>query len=81
MKNLSCYTNILLQTNSVHFKPIFCKTNPSKLLFDVDQIASEFMKTNKSDASVKTPWRMVTRLQTRRTREHRPESPLARPDP
>jgi hypothetical protein len=28
---------------------------------DVDQIASEFMKTNRSDVSVKTPRRMVTR--------------------
>jgi hypothetical protein len=31
---------------------------------DVDQIASEFMKTNKSDVSVKTPRRMVTCSQT-----------------
>jgi hypothetical protein len=48
---------------------------------DVDQIASEFMKTNKSDVSVKTPQRMVTRSQTRRTRELRPDGPSARPDP
>jgi hypothetical protein len=44
---------------------------------DVDQIASEFMKTNRSDVSMKTPWRMVTRSQTRRTREHRPDGPLS----
>jgi hypothetical protein len=31
---------------------------------DVDQIASEFMKTNRSDVSVKTPRRMVTHSQT-----------------
>jgi hypothetical protein len=47
---------------------------------DVDQIASEFMKTNRSDASAKTPRRMVTRSQTRRTGEHRPDCHLARPD-
>jgi hypothetical protein len=48
---------------------------------DVDQIALKFMKTNTSDVSVKTPRRMVTRSQTRRTREHRPDGPSARPDP
>jgi hypothetical protein len=48
---------------------------------DVDQIASEFMKTNRSDVSVKTPRRMVTHSQTQRTREHRPDGPSARLDP
>jgi hypothetical protein len=47
---------------------------------DVDQIASEFMKTNRSDVSVKTPRRMVTRSQTRRTGEYRPDGLLAHPD-
>jgi hypothetical protein len=47
---------------------------------DVDQIASEFMKTNKSDVSVKTPRRMVTHSQTRRTRELCPNGPSARPN-
>jgi hypothetical protein len=43
-KNLSFYTNILIQTKSIHFKPIFCKTEPSKLLFHnvyFDKIISE----------------------------------------
>jgi hypothetical protein len=48
---------------------------------DVDQIASEFIKTNRSDISIKTPWRMVTRSQTRRIREHRPDGPLTHLDP
>jgi hypothetical protein len=48
---------------------------------DVDQIASEFMRTNRSDVSVKTPRRMVTHSQTQRTREHRPDGPSARLDP
>jgi hypothetical protein len=48
---------------------------------DVDQIASKFMKTNRSDISVKTPRRMVTRSQTQRTREHRPDGPSACSDP
>jgi hypothetical protein len=48
---------------------------------DVNQIDSEFMKTNRSDVSVKTPRRMVTRSQTRRTRELRPDGPSACPDP
>jgi hypothetical protein len=47
---------------------------------DVDQIASEFMKTNRSDVSVKTPRRMVTCSQTRRTREQRLDGPSAHPD-
>jgi hypothetical protein len=50
-------------------------------LSDVDQIALEFMKTNRSDVSVKTPRRMVTCSQTRRTRELRPDGPSTRPDP
>jgi hypothetical protein len=33
-KNLAYYTNILFQTKSVHFKPIYCKTSePLRLLF------------------------------------------------
>jgi hypothetical protein len=47
---------------------------------DVDQIASEFVKTNRSDVSVKTPQRMVTRSQTRRTGEHRPNGSSSHPD-
>jgi hypothetical protein len=47
---------------------------------DVDQIASEFMKTNRSDVSIKTPRRMVTRSQTRRARQLCPDGPSARPD-
>jgi hypothetical protein len=46
---------------------------------DVDQIASEFMKTNRSDVSGKTPRRMVTRSQTRRTRELHPNGPSSGP--
>jgi hypothetical protein len=45
---------------------------------DVDQMASEFIKTNRSDISMKTPRRMVTRSQTRRTGEHH-SSPSGRP--
>jgi hypothetical protein len=34
LKNLAYYTNILIQTKSVHFKPIYCKTFESpRLLF------------------------------------------------
>jgi hypothetical protein len=32
-KNLAYYTNILIQTKSVHFKPIFSKTSDSLKLF------------------------------------------------
>jgi hypothetical protein len=46
----------------------------------VDQITSGFMKTNKSDVSVKTPRRMTTRSQTRRTGEDCLDGPLARLD-
>jgi hypothetical protein len=35
-KNLAYYTNILIQTKSIHFKPIFCKTSDStKLLCNI----------------------------------------------
>ena len=47
----------------------------------MDQIASEFMKMNMIDVSVKAPRRMVTRLQTHKTGEHRPDGPSVRPDP
>jgi hypothetical protein len=39
---------------------------------DVDQIASEFMRTNRNDLSVKTPRRMVICSHTCRTGEDRP---------
>jgi hypothetical protein len=52
-----------------------------KILCDMDQIASEFMKMNRSDVSMKIPWRMVTCSQTRRIGEHHPDSPSAHPDP
>jgi hypothetical protein len=48
---------------------------------DVDQIALEFRRTNGNDVSVKTPKRMVTCLQTRRTEEDRPDSLSACLDP
>jgi hypothetical protein len=50
-------------------------------IFDADQIASEFMKMNRSDVSVKTPRRMVARSQTQRTGEYRLDGPSARPNP
>jgi hypothetical protein len=40
---------------------------------DVDQIASNFMRMNGNDISMKTPQRIVTRLQTRKTGEDRPD--------
>jgi hypothetical protein len=39
----------------------------------VDQIASNFMRTNGNDISMKTPQRIVTHLQTRKTGEDRPD--------
>jgi hypothetical protein len=33
LKDLSYYTNILKETNSIHFKPIFDKTDTTKLLY------------------------------------------------
>jgi hypothetical protein len=48
---------------------------------DVDQIASEFMRMNGNDVSIKTTRRMVTCSQTRRTEEDHPDSLSARPDP
>jgi hypothetical protein len=44
---------------------------------DVDHIASKFMKTNRSDVSIKTPRKMATRLQDRGRPSRRP---LAGPD-
>jgi hypothetical protein len=32
-KTLAFYTNILKQTKSIHFKPIFCQTTPNKIIF------------------------------------------------
>ena len=48
---------------------------------DVDQIDLEFMWMNGNDVSIKTPRRMVTHSQTRRTGEDRPDCPSAHPDP
>jgi hypothetical protein len=45
---------------------------------DVDHIASKFMKTNRSDVSMKTPRKMATRSQDRGRPSGRP---LACPDP
>jgi hypothetical protein len=45
---------------------------------DVDHIASKFMKTNRSDVSMKTPQKMATRSQDKGRSSGRP---LARPDP
>jgi hypothetical protein len=48
---------------------------------DVDQIESEFMRMNGNDASVKTPQRIVTRSQTRKTEEDRSNGLSARLNP
>jgi hypothetical protein len=43
-KTLAFYTNILKQTKSIHFKPFYCQSNPSKLIFHhayIDNILSE----------------------------------------
>ena len=47
---------------------------------DVDQIASEFMRMNRNDVSVKTPQRMVMRSQTHKTREDHLDSSSTHPD-
>jgi hypothetical protein len=47
---------------------------------DVDQIASEFMRMNGNDVSMKTPQRMVMCTQTRRTGKDRLDGPSARSD-
>ena len=47
---------------------------------DMDQITSEFMKTNANDLSVKTPRRMVMHSQTRKIGEDCPDGPSARLD-
>jgi hypothetical protein len=44
LKDLTYYNNILMKTQSIHFKPIFDKTNPTKLLYHsvyFDKIISE----------------------------------------
>jgi hypothetical protein len=43
-KTLAFYTNILIQTKSIHFKPIYCQTTPGKLIFHhayINNILSE----------------------------------------
>jgi hypothetical protein len=43
-KNLAYYTNILKQTKSLHFKPIYCQTIPNKIIFHnayIDKVLSE----------------------------------------
>jgi hypothetical protein len=44
-KNLTYYTNILKQTKSLHFKPIYCQTSPTKkIIFHnayIDRVLSE----------------------------------------
>jgi hypothetical protein len=43
-KTLAFYTNILKQTKSIHFKPIYCQTTPGKLIFHhayIDNVLSE----------------------------------------